>query len=72
MVLGRLTFRSRWIRLLFSREFPFNQLLVLWDTIFAVDPSLKLVDLICVAMLIRIRWQCTLPPLFSDYSTPDV
>lgn len=51
-------FCSRWIRLLFSREFPFNQFLVLWDTIFAVDPSLDLIDLICVAMLVRIRWQC--------------
>lgn len=49
---------SRWIRLLFSREFPFNQFLVVWDTIFAVDPSLDLMDLICCAMLIRIRWQC--------------
>ncbi|TWU76716.1 hypothetical protein ED733_002931 [Metarhizium rileyi] len=57
-------FLTRWIRLLFSREFPFNQLLVLWDTIFAIDPSLKLVDLICVAMLIRIRWQL----LEADYS----
>jgi hypothetical protein len=48
---------SRWIRLLFSREFPFEQFLVLWDTIFAVDPTLELIDLICVAMLIRIRWE---------------
>lgn len=47
----------RWVRLLFSREFPFDQFLVLWDTILAVDPSLDLIDLICVAMLIRIRWQ---------------
>lgn len=50
------------MRLLFSREFPFEQFLALWDTIFAVDPSLDLIDLICVAMLIRIRWQCTLQP----------
>ncbi|KAJ4268535.1 hypothetical protein NW762_002598 [Fusarium torreyae] len=49
-------FLIRWIRLLFSREFPFEQFLVLWDTIFAVDPTLELIDLICVAMLIRIRW----------------
>ncbi|KAG5981763.1 hypothetical protein E4U55_002592 [Claviceps digitariae] len=39
-------------------------LLVLWDTIFALDPSLELVDLICVAMLIRIRRQL----LEADYS----
>ncbi|KAL7912949.1 RabGAP/TBC [Trichoderma velutinum] len=57
-------FLIRWIRLLFSREFPFNQFLVLWDTILAVDPSLDLIDLICCAMLLRIRWQL----LESDYS----
>ncbi|GAB0132632.1 hypothetical protein EsDP_00001061 [Epichloe bromicola] len=57
-------FLIRWIRLLFSREFPFPQLLVLWDIIFAMDPSLELIDLICVAMLIRIRWQL----LEADYS----
>lgn len=47
---------SRWIRLLFGREFDFEQLLALWDTIFAYDPTLELIDLICVAMLLRIRW----------------
>ncbi|KAM0463765.1 hypothetical protein ACHAO4_000488 [Trichoderma viride] len=57
-------FLIRWIRLLFSREFPFNQFLVLWDTIFAVDPSLDLIDLICCSMLLRVRWQL----LESDYS----
>ncbi|KAH6897041.1 rab-GTPase-TBC domain-containing protein [Thelonectria olida] len=57
-------FVIRWIRLLFSREFPFEQFLVLWDTIFAIDPSLELIDLICVAMLIRIRWEL----LEADYS----
>ncbi len=49
---------SRWIRLLFGREFPFDQLLVLWDTLFALDPDLDLIGLICVAMLVRIRWTC--------------
>ena len=58
-----MTCHRRWIRLLFSREFPFQQCLVLWDTIFAVDPSLDMVDLVCVAMLIRIRWQCKSSPL---------
>ncbi|KAF4965030.1 hypothetical protein FSARC_7124 [Fusarium sarcochroum] len=57
-------FLIRWIRLLFSREFPFEQFLVLWDTIFAIDPTLELIDLICVAMLIRIRWDL----LEADYS----
>lgn len=51
---------SRWVRLLFGREFPFEQLLVLWDTMFAFDPDLNLVSLVCVAMLIRIRWTCKL------------
>lgn len=50
--------RRRWIRLLFGREFPFDQLLILWDTIFAYDPTLELIDLVCVAMLIRMRWTC--------------
>ncbi|KEY71433.1 hypothetical protein S7711_05694 [Stachybotrys chartarum IBT 7711] len=57
-------FLIRWVRLLFSREFPFEQFLTLWDTIFAVDPALELIDLICVAMLIRIRWQL----LKADYA----
>ncbi|KAK3340337.1 RabGAP/TBC [Neurospora tetraspora] len=57
-------FLIRWIRLLFGREFPFEQLLVLWDTIFALDPNLDLIDLICVAMLLRIRWTL----LESDYA----
>ncbi|UNI14333.1 hypothetical protein JDV02_000970 [Purpureocillium takamizusanense] len=57
-------FLIRWIRLLFSREFPFDQFLALWDTVFAIDPSLDLIDLICCAMLIRIRWQL----LEADYS----
>ncbi|KAF6837917.1 tbc domain-containing protein [Colletotrichum plurivorum] len=57
-------FLIRWIRLLYGREFPFDELLVLWDTLFAVDPSLSLIDLICVAMLVRIRWSL----LEADYS----
>lgn len=49
--------RRRWIRLLFGREFPFDDVLSLWDSLFAEDPALELVDLVCVAMLLRIRWQ---------------
>jgi hypothetical protein len=48
---------SRWIRLLFGREFPFDDLLALWDILLAEDPALDLVDMVCVAMLLRIRWQ---------------
>ncbi|KUI59551.1 TBC1 domain family member 5 [Cytospora mali] len=57
-------FLIRWIRLLFGREFPFDQLLTLWDTIFAFDPTLDLIDLMCVAMLLRIRWTL----LEADYT----
>ncbi|KAH0534166.1 hypothetical protein FGG08_007235 [Glutinoglossum americanum] len=58
-------FLIRWIRLLFGREFPFDELLTLWDSLFAEDPALELVDLICVSMLLRVRWQL----MEADYST---
>ncbi|KAI5792428.1 rab-GTPase-TBC domain-containing protein [Peziza echinospora] len=58
-------FLIRWVRLLFGREFPFDELLVVWDSLFAEDPEFALVDYICVAMLLRIRWNL----LESDYST---
>ncbi|KAI9720779.1 MAG: hypothetical protein M1812_002618 [Candelaria pacifica] len=58
-------FLIRWIRLLFGREFPLDDLLALWDILFAEDPTLQLVDHICVAMLLRIRWQLVV----ADYST---
>ena len=51
-------FLIRWMRLLFGREFSFEGVLTLWDALFAEDPSLNLVDLVCVAMLLRIRWEC--------------
>ncbi|KAH9898895.1 RabGAP/TBC [Xylariomycetidae sp. FL2044] len=57
-------FLIRWIRLLFSREFPFEQMLILWDTLFAIDPTFSLIDLVCTAMLIRIRWDL----LDADYT----
>lgn len=50
-------FLIRWIRLLFGREFSFDNVLELWDWLFTMDASLQCVDLICVAMLLRIRWQ---------------
>lgn len=43
---------SRWIRLLFSREFPLNEVLPVWDALFAEDKELHLVDLICVSMFV--------------------
>ncbi|KAI0024792.1 RabGAP/TBC [Xylariomycetidae sp. FL0641] len=57
-------FLIRWIRLLCSREFPFDQLLILWDTLFSVDPSFQLIDLVCTAMMVRIRWEL----LEADYT----
>ncbi|KAI0448346.1 rab-GTPase-TBC domain-containing protein [Xylaria acuta] len=57
-------FLIRWIRLLFNREFPFDQMLKLWDTLFSIDPSFNLIDLICTSMLLRIRWDL----LEADYS----
>lgn len=51
---------SRWLRLLFTREFSLREAMTLWDGLFAVDTSLSLVPWICVAMLIRIRNKCML------------
>ncbi|NP_001336016.1 TBC1 domain family member 5 isoform e [Homo sapiens] len=45
----------RWVRLLFGREFPLQDLLVVWDALFADGLSLGLVDYIFVAMLLYIR-----------------
>jgi hypothetical protein len=54
----------RWIRLLFGREFHFEDVLVIWDAIFAdsgaFDPDqfeLSLVEHIAITMLIYIRGQ---------------
>lgn len=47
---------SRWIRLLFGREFPMPSVLEVWDAVFADGPSL--VDYMCVAMLMHIREVC--------------
>ncbi|XP_065215094.1 TBC1 domain family member 5 [Planococcus citri] len=56
-------FGIRWLRLLYGREFPFRELLILWDAIFAVQPDFDLVDYIIIAMLIAIRDKL----LSSDY-----
>ena len=45
----------RWIRLLFGREFPMQDLLVLWDALFADGIGFDLVDYVFVAMLLYIR-----------------
>ncbi|XP_041347301.1 LOW QUALITY PROTEIN: TBC1 domain family member 5-like [Gigantopelta aegis] len=45
----------RWVRLLFGREFPMQDLLAMWDAIFADGIGFDLVDYIFVAMLLYIR-----------------
>nr|XP_020662929.1 TBC1 domain family member 5 isoform X1 [Pogona vitticeps]XP_020662939.1 TBC1 domain family member 5 isoform X1 [Pogona vitticeps] len=45
----------RWVRLLFGREFPLQDLLVVWDALFADSIMLDLVDYIFLAMLLYIR-----------------
>lgn len=51
---------SRWIRLLFGRELEFDHMLILWDQLFANDFSQETVDMICVVMILILRWQCKL------------
>ncbi|XP_055956766.1 TBC1 domain family member 5 isoform X2 [Patella vulgata] len=55
----------RWIRLLFGREFPMQDLLMLWDAIFADGIGFDLVDYLFVSMLLYIRDLL----LSSDYAT---
>jgi len=47
----------RWVRLLFGREFHLDDVLIIWDAIFAYGKQLILVDYICLAMLLYIRDQ---------------
>jgi len=54
----------RWIRLLFGREFHLQDLFIMWDALFAHSKELNLVDYICTAMLIYIRYQL----LDKDYT----
>ncbi|KAJ5524295.1 hypothetical protein N7494_010945 [Penicillium frequentans] len=57
-------FLTRWMRLLFGREFPFDDVLMVWDVLFAHGLRSDLVDFTCIAMLLRIRWEL----LNADYS----
>nr|XP_056713998.1 TBC1 domain family member 5 [Euleptes europaea] len=45
----------RWVRLLFGREFSLQDLLVIWDALFADSITLDLVDYVFLAMLLYIR-----------------
>jgi TBC1 domain family protein 5 len=51
-------FGIRWLRLLFGREFPMQDLLFLWDALLVDRPALDLVDSVCLALLIQIRDSC--------------
>lgn len=57
-------FLVRWLRCLFGRELPYAQDMLLWDGLFALDASLRIVEYVCVAMLLRVRAAL----LLSDYS----
>lgn len=50
-------FAIRWLRLLFGREFEFKDVLKLWDALFAESLSIDIIDMACVAILLRLRWQ---------------
>lgn len=41
---------------MFGREFDLDSVLNVWDALFAIDATLELVDMISIAMLLRIRW----------------
>jgi TBC1 domain family protein 5 len=43
---------------LFGREFAFDDVLAMWDAIFTDDPSLEIVDLVCLNMILRLHWDC--------------
>lgn len=46
---------SRWLRLMFGREFNLLDLLILWDAILGVGDDLEFTYYIVVAMLIHVR-----------------
>lgn len=55
------------MRLLFGREFPFDDVLMMWDVLFAHGLRSDIVDFTCIAMLLRIRWECKLPQFSLEY-----
>lgn len=55
----------RWIRLLFGREFDFKDVLRIWDVLFAQKLRPDIIDMTCVAMLLRMRWTL----VEADYTT---
>ena len=55
----------RWIRLLFGRELGFQNLLKLWDILFAESLRKDVVNLTCIVVLLRMRWKL----IEADYAT---
>lgn len=45
----------RWVRIIFAQVFPLTDIIMFWDAIFAVGPPYRLVDHICVTLLILVR-----------------
>ena len=45
----------RWVRLLFGRDFSFDDVITLWDAIFAWGQGLGLIDYVAVTMLMYMR-----------------
>lgn len=56
---------SRWLRLLFAREFHMLDVLRLWDAIFADDEQLGMVDYMALSMLLFLRENCANGPFPS-------
>lgn len=50
--------RSRYIRLLFTREMSFGSALRIWDGLFTVDSLDQMMMSMCIALLLRIRHLC--------------
>ena len=48
--------------MLFGREFEFDEVLAMWDVLFAEDPTLEIVDFICLVMIIRLHWDRKFAP----------
>lgn len=61
MLIFALFENSRWLRLLFGREYQLMDLLMVWDALFAEGEHLELTHYIVVAMLIGIRDQREFP-----------
>ena len=51
--------RRRWVRVCFGREFPLDDLLILWDGVFAEGQDLHAIAYTCVAMLMFVRNKLT-------------